>query len=167
MSNKKLYSKPEFKYWSAAELDAIEAQMSGGGGGGGGGGLRYKWEDYWTSSGVDGDYEMIIGVIVGTLTLIATRNLRLSWQVAGVVTSVLATSFINDNIEKTWWTNEIQHLYMYDGTTGSGYDAWSMVGTAIRTKFYKYSDYTGYIDYQVWCDAPASARYMTNTLRWL
>jgi hypothetical protein len=165
MSGKKLYSKPEFKYWSAAELDTIQAQMSGGGGGGGGG-LRLKWDDKWIISGSEGDFPLVVGVVAEVIALIASKNLPFSHKVGGVVTTTIANWFISRSFTVIYYIRYVQHLYMYVGTTGSGYEAWDYVGSAVRADYYGNSDFTNYAGAIEFNTVPSAFSYMLPALRW-
>lgn len=163
-STKRLYEKPIIEFWSVSELDSIEASMSGGGGGSGT--LRLKWADNWVNSGSEGDYSLEIGVVATVVAAIATRNLNFSYQVGSGVAAAIASWFISKSLPVIYYVRRVQHLYLYSGTAVGGYEAWDLVGSAVRTEYYgdaSHSNYAGKIEFN---NIPAMFSYMLSSLQW-
>jgi hypothetical protein len=103
MTTKKAYIKPKFEYWPAAELDAIQAQMSGGGGGTG---FYYVWDsepEIWDSSSVLDS--VVITTVVAVVVFIATKNANLSWQVGGLAAGAVASAIVALNLDVVYYRN--------------------------------------------------------------
>jgi hypothetical protein len=164
MTSKLTYEKPELSFWTAEELDAIEATMSGGGGGGTG--YRLRWQDKWFIDGSEGDYSLEIGIVAGVVTVIATKNLPFSAQVGAAVASAIAVWFVSRGFPIIYFKRYIQHLHMYVGTTGGGYEVWDLVGTAVRTEYYGNPDFTSFAGAIEFDTVPSMFSYMLSSLRW-
>ena len=156
------YEKPVISYWPAEELNGIEAKMSGGGGGG----VRLKWADNWVYSGSEGDYSLEIGIVATLVAAIATKNLTFSYQVGAGVAANIAGWFVSKSLPIIYYTQRVQHLYIYAGTMVGGYEAWDLVGSAVRAEYYgdaSRSNYAGKIEFN---NVPAMFSYMLQRLSW-
>lgn len=106
MSNLKLpYEKPGLQHWPAADLDAIEAAMSGGGRSGTGFGFYYVWDQEpcvsdTASVSLAG---LVASVIVGIIVAAATKNGAAARVFAGVVAEQVANAIINAGIETVYY----------------------------------------------------------------
>ncbi len=161
MKSTRCYLKPQIQYWPASKLDAIEASMSGGGGVS----IRVKWEDYWTDSGLEGDYSLIVDVVLSVLVSIATKRLSSGKQILAELGVPLATAIVDNNIKPIYYSRSIQHLYMFDGYTSAG-EVWSLLGSAIKTEYYADSAHTEFLGTLEWNNVPSMFAYALASLRW-
>lgn len=163
-SGSRSYEKPAIEHWSAAELDSIEASMSGGGGGGGT--LNLKWDDYWVDSGSEGDYSLEISLLSALIAAIACKGLEFGQQLIGASVSAVASWLISNSIPVFYYTRKVQHLYLYSGTAMGGYAVWDLVGSAVQAEYYGDADHNRYAGRVEFNDVPSMFSYMLSSLRW-
>lgn len=106
------YERPEIRFWSADELDAIQATMSGGGGGssGGGGsgdgnlvGTYYQWDSAARISYPTSEFSnLLAGYVAAVITDLVTKNYELGVLAQNAV-DALVGYIVGNSIRKTYY----------------------------------------------------------------
>ena len=138
MNSAKLrYKKPGLQYWSAEDLDAIEATMSGGGSSGTGFGFYYEWDE---DPSVAEDISVNLAVltaraVVGIVVAAATRNGALVRTMAGIAAEWVADAIISAGIETVYYRSYeyLLRAFPYNQSMGVGY----VCGQVVVTEYYE------------------------------
>jgi hypothetical protein len=139
MINRMSYEKPEVTFWSAGELDAIEATMSGGVGGstgGSGGSANAKWVAYV--------YGFDYGDHVNTTAIAGQEEMYLSNMGYTVyINTTVAASFAVGTSPATGYNRMNSGVFVFNGHANAGSCAFNgnasyLTATKSGSPYYKF-----------------------------
>lgn len=99
-----VYEKPTLQYWTATELDAVEASMSSTGSGSG---LRFEWDTSARTSTYSSFFtDYTVEFIAATIITVVTKNAKyISTKTENVINFIAGVLF-GSTIKTAYYTNE-------------------------------------------------------------
>lgn len=175
-SNRIPYEKPEIDIWTSAELDRIEATMSGGSGGGGA--LRiavvsapepYQWFRCGTKASntvLDiSNINTAASIILSLMFAFVGNPVGVGAGVAIQVANSIAGWYVNNYVDTMYYKSTLYQLDKDAAWNTPMEPIWHPVGNGFHVRFYADSSYTKIVDETLVSDLDSENEHLFSYLQ--
>ena len=168
---KLVYEKPQIQYWTAAELDAVEASMSSTGSGTtadigsvGTAPAPYQWFRRGLKVSSTRRVWEQIAEVADIIVDVATSGLSKKTQFASKIATTIATDYVANNIENIYFKSRLYEIKIDDAWNTPMSPLYNPLGYAAHTLFYRDSAYKELIGDIFSNDLDDNLQYLVNYL---